>query len=85
MTTYVLIHGAGGTAWSWHLVTEQLEARGHDVVAVNLPCDDDRAGSVEYPRRRARGDRRPDRPDRGRALDGWLHRAAAVRIASRSI
>ena len=48
MTTYVLIHGAGGTAWSWHLVTEQLEARGHEVVAVNLPCDDDTAGFAEY-------------------------------------
>ena len=48
MTTYVLIHGAGGTAWSWHLVTEQLEARGHEVVAVNLPCDDDAAGFAEY-------------------------------------
>jgi pimeloyl-ACP methyl ester carboxylesterase len=48
MTTYVLIHGAGGTAWSWHLVTEQLEARGHEVVAVSLPCDDDTAGFAEY-------------------------------------
>ena len=48
MTTYVLIHGAGGTAWSWHLVTEQLQARGHEVVAVNLPCDDDTAGFAEY-------------------------------------
>jgi pimeloyl-ACP methyl ester carboxylesterase len=48
MATYVLIHGAGGTSWSWHLVTEQLEARGHEVIAVDLPCDDDTAGFVEY-------------------------------------
>jgi pimeloyl-ACP methyl ester carboxylesterase len=30
------------------LVTEQLQARGHEVVAVDLPCDDDTAGFAEY-------------------------------------
>jgi pimeloyl-ACP methyl ester carboxylesterase len=48
MATYVLIHGAGSDAWYWHLVTPQLEARGHDVVAPDLPCDDDSAGLAEY-------------------------------------
>lgn len=48
MATFVLIHGAGGTSWYWHLVTPVLEERGHDVVAVDLPCDDDAAGLAEY-------------------------------------
>ena len=48
MATYVLIHGAGSDSWYWHLVTPRLQALGHDVVAVDLPCDDDRAGLAEY-------------------------------------
>jgi pimeloyl-ACP methyl ester carboxylesterase len=48
MATYLLIHGAGSDAWYWHLVAPQLRARGHDAVAVALPCDDDRAGWHEY-------------------------------------
>jgi pimeloyl-ACP methyl ester carboxylesterase len=46
--TYVLIHGAGGDSWYWHLVAPRLRALGHDVVAVDLPCDDDSAGLQEY-------------------------------------
>jgi pimeloyl-ACP methyl ester carboxylesterase len=48
MATYVLIHGAGSTSWYWHLVVPELRGRGHDVVAVDLPCDDDSAGLAEY-------------------------------------
>ena len=48
MTTYVLIHGAASDSWYWHLVVPQLRARGHDVVAPDLPCDDDSAGLAEY-------------------------------------
>jgi pimeloyl-ACP methyl ester carboxylesterase len=48
MATYVLIHGAGDVAWYWHLVDAGLRAHGHDVVAVDLPCDDDSAGLSEY-------------------------------------
>jgi pimeloyl-ACP methyl ester carboxylesterase len=48
MATYVLIHGAGSGSWYWHLVTPELRARGHDVVAPDLPSDDDRAGLPEY-------------------------------------
>jgi pimeloyl-ACP methyl ester carboxylesterase len=46
--TYVLIHGAGDVAWYWHLVAAELRARGHDVVAVDLPCEDESAGWAEY-------------------------------------
>jgi pimeloyl-ACP methyl ester carboxylesterase len=48
MSTYVLIHGAGSDSWYWHLVAPALRARGHDVVAPDLPCDDDAAGLREY-------------------------------------
>jgi pimeloyl-ACP methyl ester carboxylesterase len=48
MVTFVLIHGAGSDSWYWHLVVPELLARGHDVVAPDLPCDDDSAGLAEY-------------------------------------
>ena len=44
MATYVLIHGAGDRGWCWHLVAGELRERGHDVVAVDLPCEDESAG-----------------------------------------
>jgi pimeloyl-ACP methyl ester carboxylesterase len=48
MATYVLIHGAGSDSWYWHQVIPKLRARGHAVVAPDLPCDDDAAGLSEY-------------------------------------
>ena len=48
MATYVLIHGAGGTPWYWHRVIPLIQQAGHDALAVDLPCDDDRAGLLEY-------------------------------------
>ena len=48
MATFVLIHGAGDVGWYWHLVEAELRARGHDVVAPDLPCEDDSAGLSEY-------------------------------------
>jgi pimeloyl-ACP methyl ester carboxylesterase len=48
MPTYVLIPGAGDTAWSWSFVAAELRERGHDAIAVDLPCDDDSAGLTMY-------------------------------------
>src|SRR5262245_55206658 len=48
MATYVLIHGAGGDGWYWHLVVPRLAALGHEAVAMDLPCDDDRADLQDY-------------------------------------
>ncbi|PRX50333.1 pimeloyl-ACP methyl ester carboxylesterase [Prauserella shujinwangii] len=48
MATFVLLHGAGSDSWYWHRVLPELRSRGHDVVAPDLPCDDDSAGLAEY-------------------------------------
>lgn len=48
MTTYALIHGAGDVGWYWHLVADQLRAKGHEVVTPDLPCDDESAGLADY-------------------------------------
>src|SRR4051794_33984529 len=48
MATYVLIHGASSDAWYWHRVVPELRARGHDVVAPDLPSDDDRFGFSDF-------------------------------------
>jgi pimeloyl-ACP methyl ester carboxylesterase len=48
VATFALIHGAGDVGWYWHLVDAELRGKGHDVVAPDLPCDDDRAGLSEY-------------------------------------
>ncbi|OLB82318.1 MAG: alpha/beta hydrolase [Actinobacteria bacterium 13_2_20CM_2_71_6] len=45
---YVLIPGAGGDAWYWHLVERELDQRGHDAISVELPSDDDSAGLADY-------------------------------------
>lgn len=47
MATFVLIHGGGDVGWYWHLVEAELRARGHDVVAPDLPCEDETKGLEE--------------------------------------
>jgi pimeloyl-ACP methyl ester carboxylesterase len=48
VTTYALIPGAGGSAWYWHLLVDELRARGAEAIAVDLPAADDDAGLPEY-------------------------------------
>jgi pimeloyl-ACP methyl ester carboxylesterase len=48
VATFALIHGGGDVGWSWHLVAAELREQGHDVVAPDLPCEDDSAGLAEY-------------------------------------
>ena len=48
VSTFVLIHGAGDVGWYWHLVEAELRGRGHDVVAPDLPGDDESVGLNEY-------------------------------------
>jgi pimeloyl-ACP methyl ester carboxylesterase len=40
MATFALVHGSWLGAWCWELVAPVLGEAGHDVVAVDLPCED---------------------------------------------
>ncbi|MDX6387861.1 MAG: hypothetical protein QOD85_1663, partial [Gaiellaceae bacterium] len=40
MATFVLVHGAWHGAWCWGRLTPELEARGHAVIAMDLPSDE---------------------------------------------
>ncbi len=42
--SFLLVPGAGGSAWYWHLVLPLLD----DAVAVTLPAADDSAGLADY-------------------------------------
>jgi pimeloyl-ACP methyl ester carboxylesterase len=61
MTTFALIHGAGGSAFDWHLLEAELRGRGHGTIAVDLPMSDPRAGLWDYADAvvRAAGEHRP--------------------------
>lgn len=48
MATLVLIHGAASDSWYWHRVAPILEEHGHEVVAPDLPCEDDSATFEDY-------------------------------------
>jgi pimeloyl-ACP methyl ester carboxylesterase len=61
--SFILVPGAGGRAWYWHLVAPRLRERGHEAVPVELPASDDRADLPQYAATvvRAIGDRDPGR------------------------
>jgi pimeloyl-ACP methyl ester carboxylesterase len=46
--TFVLLHGAGSDSWYWHLVAPHLQDAGYQVIAVDLPVDDDSCGLADY-------------------------------------
>lgn len=46
--TFVLIPAAGDGAWSWHLVTAELQRRGHAAIAIDLPSDDESVDLSDY-------------------------------------
>jgi pimeloyl-ACP methyl ester carboxylesterase len=48
IATFVLIHGSGDGGWYWHIVADELRARGHDVLAPDLPAGDDSATLETY-------------------------------------
>lgn len=48
MATFALIHGGKGTACGWDLVAAELTGHGHDVVAMDPPCDDPLTGWSDY-------------------------------------
>lgn len=69
MSTYALIPGGGGDPWEWHRLAPELEARGHEALAIRLPSEDDSAGWTEYAEAvvEALGDRRAPGPGSGTA------------------
>ena len=46
--TFILIPGAGGSAWVWSRVTRLLVEAGHEAIAVDLPGDDETDGLASY-------------------------------------
>jgi pimeloyl-ACP methyl ester carboxylesterase len=86
VATFALIHGGGGSAWDWHLVAPELRERGHEPVAVDLPC-----GAWARRHARERLDVTADEMDGGhyislsrpRELAERLH-AYAVQVAGRA-
>jgi pimeloyl-ACP methyl ester carboxylesterase len=46
--TFILVPGAGGDPWYWHLVAPKLKARGCEAVCAELPTGDEKAGLTEY-------------------------------------
>src|SRR5512143_4152872 len=50
MTTFVLVHGAFGSAAELAPVIPELEALGHRAIAVDLPCTDPAATVEDYAR-----------------------------------
>jgi pimeloyl-ACP methyl ester carboxylesterase len=48
MATFALIHGGGGSAWDWHLVVPELQERGHEPMAIDLPSEERSAGWWVY-------------------------------------
>jgi pimeloyl-ACP methyl ester carboxylesterase len=48
VATFALIPGGGGDPWEWHRLVPELNARGHEAIAVRLPAEYDTAGWSEY-------------------------------------
>lgn len=48
VATFALVPGGGGDPWEWHRLAPELDARGHEAIAVRLPADDDTAGWSHY-------------------------------------
>ena len=85
MATFAIAHGAGDVAWSWHLVAAELQERGHDVAAVDLPAEDDRATFSDYADAiiEAVGDRDDDVVAVGHSLGGYTATLVAERLGAR--
>ncbi len=46
--TFLLVHGARHGAWCWELLERELESRGRRSIAVDLPTEDESAGTERY-------------------------------------
>lgn len=86
MSTFVLIPGAGGAGWYWHLLVPELEQLGHEAIAVDIRPDDPNLGLPEYADivATAIGDRR-DVVLVGQSLGGFTVPVVAQRVPLRMI
>jgi pimeloyl-ACP methyl ester carboxylesterase len=48
MTTFALVHGAYHGSWCWDRLVPELQTRGFETVAPDLPCDEAGAGLADY-------------------------------------
>jgi pimeloyl-ACP methyl ester carboxylesterase len=48
MSTFVFVHGAWHGAWCWDRLLPKMRARGHDVVAMDLPVENGDATFEDY-------------------------------------
>jgi pimeloyl-ACP methyl ester carboxylesterase len=48
VATFALVHGSWHGAWCWELLNPLLQRAGHDVVVMDLPCDDGSASFDTY-------------------------------------
>ena len=48
MSSFVLVPGAGGSAWYWHSVVPLIERAGHEAIAIELPAADEVKGIHAY-------------------------------------
>ncbi len=48
MSLFALVHGGAHGGWCWELLGPELAARGHSVVAPDLPIEDPQAGAREW-------------------------------------
>lgn len=83
MTNFVLIPGAGGNASYWTWLKPELETRGHEVVAVDIPQDDPALGLSDWADAvvRAIGDRE-NVVLVAQSLGGFIAPLVAERVAS---
>ena len=48
VATFALVHGAWHDAWWWEFLGPLLQQAGHEVIAVDLPCEDGSATFDTY-------------------------------------
>jgi pimeloyl-ACP methyl ester carboxylesterase len=48
MSIFALVHGSWHGSWCWERLTPELKARGHRVIAMDLPIDDNSASFDDY-------------------------------------
>lgn len=86
MTTFAIAHGGGDVGWSWHLVAEALQAKGHTVVAPDLPIEDEAKDLTDWAQ--ALTDALPSTEDVvvvGHSFGGFVAPLAAAQVNAKAL